>query len=81
VLRTGKIPFIQSTASIYVITVTFLVGCAALAVPYVPKLHESLKMIPPLPEYYGFLAAILVTYMILVQVVKILYRRAFHDWL
>jgi Mg2+-importing ATPase len=81
VLRTGKIPFIQSTASIHVITVTFLVGCVAVAVPYVPKLHTSLSMIAPAPEYYGFLVAILLTYMVLVQLVKVVYLRLFHDWL
>jgi Mg2+-importing ATPase len=81
VLRTHKIPFIQSTASIQVITVTFLVGCVAVAIPYVPKLNVAVSMIAPAPDYYGFLVAILFTYMVLVQLVKTLYVRLFHDWL
>jgi P-type Mg2+ transporter len=64
-----------------VIIVTSLVGCVALAVPYLPRVHSALRMMPPLPEYYGFLVAILVSYMLLVQVVKTIYQRIFNDWL
>jgi Mg2+-importing ATPase len=52
-----------------------------MAIPYIPGLHSAVRMVPPLPEYYGFLAAILLTYMLLVQAVKTIYKRIFNEWL
>jgi P-type Mg2+ transporter len=64
-----------------VIIVTLLVGCIVLAIPYVPRVNSALRMMPPLPEYYGFLVAILLSYVLLAQVVKMIYQRIFNDWL
>lgn len=41
-LRTGKIPFIQSRASLPVVVWTTIVGCIVIAIPYVPKLSPAL---------------------------------------
>lgn len=81
VLRTAKIPFFQSTASLPVIIVTSLIAAVALAIPHIPRLSTALGMMPPVAEYYGFLFAILTAYIILVQLVKTMYLRLFHDWL
>lgn len=52
-----------------------------MAVPYIPHLNRALGMVAPVPEFYGFLAAILVAYALLVHTVKIFYQRMFKEWL
>ena len=52
-----------------------------MAVPYVPKLNKALGMVPPVPEFYGFLAAILIAYALLVHIVKMIYQHIFKEWL
>jgi Mg2+-importing ATPase len=80
-LRTGKIPFVQSRASNFVIGLTTLIGAIAMAVPWIPQLNHALGMVPPLPEFYGFLVAILAAYALLVHIVKSTYQRLFKEWL
>lgn len=80
-LRTGKIPFIQSRASVSVVALTTLVSGIVFAIPYVPKLSAALGMTRPKPEFYGFLAAMVTGYAILVHIVKVIYQRIFKEWL
>jgi len=80
-LRTGKIPILQSRASFPVVATTTTVGAIAMAVPYIPKLNKALSMGTPVPEYYGFLAAIIVGYGLLVHIAKTVYQRIFKEWL
>ncbi|KIM84272.1 hypothetical protein PILCRDRAFT_96904 [Piloderma croceum F 1598] len=80
-LRTDKIPFFQSRASFPVVATTTFVGGIAMAVPYVPVLNHALGMGTPVREFYGFLAAIVVAYALLVHIAKTIYRRTFKEWL
>ena len=80
-LRTGKIPFFQSRASAPVVILTTIIAGIVIGIPYVPKLNSAIGMTPPRPEYYGFLAAMISTYAILVQIVKTIYQRVFREWL
>ncbi|KIJ07693.1 hypothetical protein PAXINDRAFT_173345 [Paxillus involutus ATCC 200175] len=80
-LRTGKVPFIQSRASLPVVVVTFGVACVAMAIPYIPKINKALQMTPPEPIFYSYLVGIILTYACVIHVVKSLYQRAFKEWL
>ena len=52
-----------------------------MALPYIPRLNNALGMVPPAPEFYGWLAAIIISYAFLVHIVKMIYQRLFHEWL
>ncbi|KAF9220910.1 Mg-transporting ATPase [Gyrodon lividus] len=80
-LRTGKIPFIQSRASLPVVVVTFGVACIAMAIPYIPKVNSALQMMPPEPMFYTYLVGIIAAYAAVIHIVKALYQKAFKEWL
>lgn len=70
VIRTNKIPFIQSRASIQLIATTFLVMLIGIWLPFSPFAKGlSLVALPAL--YWPFLAMILISYLLLTQFVKV----------
>lgn len=79
IIRTRKIPFIQSWASLPVIVMTALVIAAGLIIPFTP-LAPVLSMIPLPPAYFLWLIGILIAYSLLLQWVKTLYIRRFGEW-
>lgn len=79
-IRTKKIPFIQSWASAPVIALTSLVMVIGMIIPFTP-LAKVLYM-ESLPwAYFPWLIGILVAYSLLIQYVKNLYIRKFNIWL
>ncbi len=79
-IRTRKIPFIQSWASAPVVALTFTIIVIGIAIPFTP-LADALKM-QPLPfAYFPWLFAILLGYCVLTQLVKNWYIRKFNRWL
>jgi Mg2+-importing ATPase len=69
VIRTGRIPFLQSRASTPLILTTILVCVIGVFLPYSPLAH--LFGFTPLPgQYWLYLSVILVTYLALTQVIK-----------
>ncbi|MGK4579796.1 magnesium-translocating P-type ATPase [Kitasatospora sp. HPMI-4] len=79
-LRTRKIPFIQSRASLPVIVMTVLVMGFGLVLPFTP-LAAGLGMEPLPVAYFPWLAGTLLGYCLLTQVVKGWYIRRFNSWL
>ena len=78
-LRTRKIPFVQSTASLPVLlstSVAILVGCW---LPFSP-LAGALGFISLDHSYWLWLVATILGYMMLTQVVKTLYIRRYGQW-
>ena len=78
-LRTRRIPFIQSTASLPVLlstSVAILVGCW---LPFSP-LAGALGFVPLDHTYWFWLVATMVGYVMLTQVVKTLYIRRYGRW-
>ena len=73
-IRTPKIPFIQSRAATSVTLLTSAVLMAALFLPMGP-LGPYFKLQPLPLIYFAYLAAILVGYMLLTQIVKVFYVR------
>ncbi|MFB0918786.1 MAG: magnesium-translocating P-type ATPase [Clostridiaceae bacterium] len=69
VLRTEKLPFIQSWASKQVIAVTTLMLVIGFALPYSPLAgYFGLRPLPPI--FYGFLVLIILGYFTLTLIVK-----------
>ena len=79
-IRTKKIPFIQSWASAPVVAMTSLVMVIGLIIPFTP-LATVLSM-QPLPfSYFPWLIGILIAYAFLTQLVKTWYIKRFNEWL
>lgn len=79
-IRTRKIPFLQSTASVPVLVLTFFIMIIGIYLPYSP-FADSLKLVPLPSIYFMFLLAILLSYCILTQLVKSWFIKKFKYWL
>ena len=79
-IRTAKLPFVQSRAATPVLLTTGAIIAAGLLLPFVPLGHQ-LGLEPPPPSYFAWLAVILASYCILTQIIKDLYIRRFGSWL
>ncbi|HUO50877.1 MAG TPA: magnesium-translocating P-type ATPase [Gemmatimonadaceae bacterium] len=69
VIRTNKIPFLQSRASPALMATTALVMLAGALLPYSPA-APALGLVALPAAYWGFLAATLAAYLVLTQLVK-----------
>ncbi|KAL1921743.1 uncharacterized protein VTP21DRAFT_10385 [Calcarisporiella thermophila] len=79
-IRTAKIPFIQSIGSWQLVTASMVCSAVGIALPYTP-LGEILQMVHLPINFYGFLVAILFCYCCLTQIMKFIYIRLFKEWL
>lgn len=80
IIRTKKIPFIQSWAAAPVVALTSLIMLAGIMIPFTP-LAEYLKMQALPLSYFPYLMAILTGYCILTQSVKHWFIDRFGQWL
>jgi P-type Mg2+ transporter len=79
-IRTRKIPFIQSWATAPVLALTTAIMAVGVWLPF-SGFAAALQM-EPLPfQYFPWLFAILLTYCLLTQVVKVWFIRKFQRWL
>jgi Mg2+-importing ATPase len=79
-IRTKKIPFIQSWATTPVIALTSVIMLIGIALPFTP-FASAFKMEALPLTYFPFLIVILIGYCALTQVVKTWYIRKFDSWL
>lgn len=79
-IRTRKIPFIQSRASWPVLVMTVLAVLTGLLLPFSP-LAPSLGFVALPMSYFPWLAGVLLAYCALTQLVKTWYIRRFNTWL
>jgi len=79
-IRTRKIPFIQSWATAPVTALTSLVMVIGICIPFSP-LAESLKMQALPLVYFPWLIGILISYCLLTQLVKVWFIKKFNQWL
>jgi Mg2+-importing ATPase len=79
-IRTQKIPFIQSRATFPVIASTVAVMLLAMLVPFT-SFGQGIGLQALPMTYFGYLVVILLGYCIVVQIVKVAYIRAFKVWL
>ncbi len=78
-LRTQKIPFIQSTAALPVMLMTGLVCVLGIYIPFSPL--GAMVGLQPLPwQYFPWLAGTLLSYCIVAQTMKTIYIRRFGQW-
>lgn len=79
-IRTKKIPFIQSRASWPVMSITLVIMAIGIVIPFTR--FGSYIGLTPLPlSYFPWLAATLIAYCVLTQVIKKWYIRRFKKWL
>jgi Mg2+-importing ATPase len=78
VIRTNKIPFIQSRASRALTFTSVLIVAIGAYLPYSP-LAKWLGFVPLPPLYWALLLGMLVIYVLLTQVVKTWFVRKFPD--
>ena len=79
-IRTEKIPFIQSRASWQVLLMTTLLMTIGIILPFSP-IHGAISMAALPPAYFGYLTILLLGYGTLLQITKYFYIRTFKQWL
>ena len=79
-IRTAKLPFVQSTASAPLLVLTLLVMAVGVAIPFTP-VGEAVGLVPLPLAYFPWLAGTLLCYCLLTQLVKRWYIRKFGTWL
>jgi Mg2+-importing ATPase len=79
-IRTRRIPFIQSSASLPVTLATLAVVAAGVALPFT-SLGTHIGLVPLPLNYFPWLAITLVCYCVITQVVKKWYIKRFTRWL
>lgn len=79
-IRTNKIPFIQSCASIPVILITTAIILTGVLIPFTP-FGNYLKMVALPFAYFPYLLLTMFSYIILCQILKMLFIRKYHTFL
>jgi len=79
-IRTPKIPFVQSRAAAPVVLLTTLIMAIGIMIPFLP-LGAYLGMASLPLAYFGWLALIIVCYIVLAQIVKTIYIKVNKSWL
>jgi len=76
VIRTGRIPFLQSKPSLPLLVTTLAICIFAVYLPY-SKLAQKLQMTPLPVDFWLYLSAILLVYLGLTQLIKVYLIRHF----
>jgi Mg2+-importing ATPase len=79
-IRTEKIPFIQSTATLPLLLLTGAIMAIGIAIPFSPWGHD-IGLVPLPAAYFYWLAATLLSYCLLTQLIKAWYIRRYRIWL
>lgn len=79
-IRTRKVPFVQSCASWPVMLMTFSIMAIGICVPFT-SFGGSIGLVPLPWSYFPWLVCILLSYCILTQWLKTRYIRVFNRWL
>jgi Mg2+-importing ATPase len=79
-IRTRRIPFLQSVAAAPVLALTSAVIVIGMLIPYT-TIGAKLGMLEMPPVYFAWLAATVLGYCTLTQLVKIVYIRRYGRWL
>ncbi|WP_243048098.1 magnesium-translocating P-type ATPase [Dyella sp. RRB7] len=79
-IRTRKIPFVQSIASAPVLALTTAIIIIGMLVPYM-GIGAKIGMVALPGVYFGWLALTVLTYCVLTQLMKLVYIRRYGRWL
>jgi Mg2+-importing ATPase len=80
IIRTRRVPFIQSVAAKPVIAMTMLISLTGLLIPFTP-VGKALKLTALPLSYFPCLVMILLCYCCLTQIVKRFFIRKYGQWL
>ena len=76
VIRTGKIPFLESRPSRFLILTSIFIVATGMVIPFSP-LAKPFGFVAPPPLYFVILFFMVITYLLLVQVVKAWFIRKY----
>ncbi|MCQ4922686.1 magnesium-translocating P-type ATPase [Tissierella carlieri] len=79
-IRTKKIPFLQSRASTPLMIMTFIIISVGILIPYT-EFGTYIGLVPLPASYFPWLIGILLAYSILTQIVKNIYIKKFNTWM
>jgi Mg2+-importing ATPase len=79
-IRTRRIPFLQSTASAPVLALTTAVIVIGMALPF-SFIGSKFGFVALQPVYFAWVALTVFTYCVLTQFVKLIYMRRYARWL
>lgn len=79
-IRTRKVPFIQSIASLPVLLMTAVIMIIGIVIPYT-SFGAFIKLTPLPGSYFIWLIGILIAYSLLVELVKRIYIKRFDSWI
>ena len=79
-IRTRKIPFLQSAAAAPVLGLTTAIIVLGMLIPYT-AIGAKLGMMAMPPVYFAWLGATVLAYCALTQMVKVIYMRRYGRWL
>lgn len=79
-IRTRKIPFVQSIASRPVLIMTALIMIAGLIIPFT-GFGDFINLVALPPSYFLWLIGILISYSLLTEITKRWYIRKFDSWI
>ena len=79
-IRTPKIPFVQSRAATPVVLLTSIIMAVGIVLPFT-SLGASIGFCALPANYFGWLALIILSYILLAQIVKTIYIKVNHSWL
>ena len=79
-IRTPKIPFVQSRAAAPVVLLTTAIMAAGIVLPFT-GLGASVGFTALSPLYFGWLVLIILSYIVVAQIVKMIYMKVNHSWL
>jgi Mg2+-importing ATPase len=74
IIRTAKIPFVESLASPALITATIIISLVGIALPFTAA-GAALGFTPLPPLYWPLVATMLLTYSVLTHLVKVWFVR------
>ncbi|MDN6428575.1 MAG: magnesium-translocating P-type ATPase [Propionibacterium sp.] len=80
-VRTERIPFLQSRAAAPVMWATGAAIVVALVLPVLPVTATAFSFVAPPGAFYPWLVGIVLAYCLLTQAVKVLYIRRWKEWL
>lgn len=79
-IRTRKLPFIQSIASPPVLIMTVIIMVAGLIIPFT-AFGSFINLVALPMSYFPWLVGILISYSLLTEVVKRIYIKKFDSWI
>ena len=79
-IRTSKIPFVQSTAAAPLLVLTVIIMGVGVVLPF-STIGAAVGLVPLPWSYFPWLVATLISYCLLTQIVKVWYIRRFGIWL